>query len=227
MTDLPSPAEILHGRPAQGAVLQRHPKHLNMKQIHQRLIEIQNSQKENFDRSHRAKDLCVLKVNEKVRFFPNKQGTNQTTWLTGTVSEILDCGNSYTITGPNGRVYRRNRAYLKLICYDGSTFQAHTTAKQEKKPKFDSFPDPKLPEKKKTMLFQTDTADVMARAIIFDKQDEHPSHSPYHLFHPGKAQWNPMQRHPHKKAGRDTSLSQPSSDPKTLTTDLHHNFQHY
>ena len=57
-TDLPSPAEILHGRPAQGAVLQRHPKCLNMRQIHQKLIKIQQNQKENFNRSHRAKDLC-------------------------------------------------------------------------------------------------------------------------------------------------------------------------
>ena len=57
VTDLPSPAEILHGRPAQGAVLPRHPKWINMRQIQQRLIEIQNAQKEQFDRSHRAKDL--------------------------------------------------------------------------------------------------------------------------------------------------------------------------
>ena len=106
----------------------RDPKHLNIKRIHQRLIEIQQNQKENFDRSHRAKDLQKLKVNEKVRFFPNKQGTGQLTWLTGTVSEIHDCGRSYTIIGPNGRVYRRNRAHLKPICYDGSTFQASTTA---------------------------------------------------------------------------------------------------
>ena len=126
VTDLPSPAEILHGRPAQGAVLQRHPKHLNMKQIHQKLTEIQQNQKENFDRSHRAKELRVPKVNEKVRFFQNKQGTGQLTWLTGTVNEILDCGHSHTIKGPNGRVYRRNRAHPKPICYDGSTFQQQT-----------------------------------------------------------------------------------------------------
>ena len=80
-TDLPSPAEILHSRPAQGAVLSRCPKQINVRWIQQRLIEIQNSQKEQFDRSHRAKDLWVLKVNEKVRFFPNKQGTGQ--WQIG------------------------------------------------------------------------------------------------------------------------------------------------
>ena len=57
VTDLPSPVEILHGRPAQGAVLSRHPKQINVRQIQQRITEIQNAQKEQFDRSHRAKDL--------------------------------------------------------------------------------------------------------------------------------------------------------------------------
>ena len=102
-----------------------------MRQIHQRLIEIQNTQKEQFNRSHKAKDLRVLIVNEKVHFFPNKQGTGHTTWLTGTVSEILDCGHSDRIKGPDDRVYRRNRVHLKPICYDGSTFQTHTTAKED------------------------------------------------------------------------------------------------
>ena len=73
--DLPSPAEILHGRPAQGAVIPRCPKWINMRQIQWRLIEIQDTQKQQFDRAHRAKDLQVLNTNEQVHFFPNKQGT--------------------------------------------------------------------------------------------------------------------------------------------------------
>ena len=63
--------------------------------------------------------------------------------------------HSYMITGPNGRVYRRNRAHLKPICYDGSSFQNHTTAEKDKKPKVDSFQDPKKDRKKvKTMSFR-------------------------------------------------------------------------
>ena len=115
-----------------------------------------------------------------MRFFPNKQGTGQLTWLTGTVSEICDCGHSYTIIGPNGRVYRRNRAHLKLICYDGSTFQASTTANKVTEPKIDSFQDPKLPKKKKTMSFQADMTDMTTRAITLDTQDEHPAHQQSH-----------------------------------------------
>ena len=83
------------------------------------------------------------------------------------------------ITGPNDKVYRRNRAHLKPICYDGSSFQNHTTGKKDRKPKVDSFQDPKKVGKKvKTVSFQTDTADVMARAMIFDQQNNnHSSHT--------------------------------------------------
>ena len=57
VADLPSPTEILHRRPAQGAVVPRCPKWINIRQIHQRLIEIQNAQKEQFYQAHRTKNL--------------------------------------------------------------------------------------------------------------------------------------------------------------------------
>ena len=72
--DLPSPAEILHGYPAQGTVLSRPSKCVNICQIWQKLIKLQGKQKEYFNKAHRAKDLHVLKVKEQVHFFPNKQG---------------------------------------------------------------------------------------------------------------------------------------------------------
>ena len=68
-SDLPSPAEILHGRPAQGTVLPRPSKHVSIYQIWQRLIQLQEKQKESFKKAHRARDLCVLKVKERVQFF--------------------------------------------------------------------------------------------------------------------------------------------------------------
>ena len=92
MADLPSPAEILHGRPAQGAVLSRPSKRVNICQIRQRLVKLQEKQKEHFDKAHRAKDLHILKVKEQVQFFHNKQGTGPIKWITGTVTEILECG---------------------------------------------------------------------------------------------------------------------------------------
>ena len=137
-------------------------------------------------------------------FLPQQARNRTSTWLTGTVNQILDCGHSYMITGPNGRVYRRNRAHLKHICYDGSSFQKHTTAKKDEKPKVDSFQDPKKDGKKvKIMLFRQTQQMFMARAMIFDQQsNNHPSHThhvstthpdhphihPPHQSHPGKAQ---------------------------------------
>ena len=56
VSDLPSPAEILHGWPAQGAVMPHNHKPINIQKICRCLLEIQNNQKEQFDRAHRAKD---------------------------------------------------------------------------------------------------------------------------------------------------------------------------
>ena len=35
------------------------------------------------------------------------------------------------VQAPNSRVYRRNRAHLKPICHDGSSFQDHPVRKEE------------------------------------------------------------------------------------------------
>ena len=91
--DLPSPAEILHGRPAQGTVLSRPSRKVNICIRSTRdLLQLQEKQKEQFDRAHRARDLCPLKVKECVQFFQNKQTTGPIKWTTGTVVEILECG---------------------------------------------------------------------------------------------------------------------------------------
>ena len=71
--DLLSPAEILHGCPAQGTVLSRPSKRVNIHQIRQRLVKLQERQKEHFDRAHRAKDLHPLKVKEQVQFLHKRQ----------------------------------------------------------------------------------------------------------------------------------------------------------
>ena len=54
--DLPSPVEILHGWPTQGAVMPQRHRPVNIPRIRRRLLEIQNTQKEHFNRAHRAKD---------------------------------------------------------------------------------------------------------------------------------------------------------------------------
>ena len=172
MADLPSPAEILHSYPAQGTVLSRLSKRVNICQIRQRLVKLQEKQKEHFDRAHRAKDLHPLKVKEQVQFFHNKQGTGPIKWTTGTVTEILECGQSYMIQGPNGRVYRRNRAHLKPICHDGSSFQDHPVEKGKKQPKHNSFQDHQ-PSQAKSMSFEEEISYMDTRSIMFDEPVTH------------------------------------------------------
>ena len=172
MADLPSPAEILHGHPTQGTVLSRPSKHVNIYQIQQKLTKLQEKQKENFDKAHRAKDLCVLKVKEQVQFFSNKQGTGPVKWITGTVTEILECGHSYIVQALNNRVYRRNRAHLKPICHDGSSFQDHLVKKEKKQLKDNSFQDHQ-PSKVKSVSFQKDMSYMDTRSMLFDEPDLH------------------------------------------------------
>ena len=134
----------------------RHHRPVNIQKIHRWLLEIQNTQKEHFDWAHRAKDKRVLKVKEHVRFFLQKQYSAKPKWLTGTVIEILERGCSYIIEGPNGKKYRRNRAHLKPLCHDRSSFQDPPKAKKQNPTRcdnVDSFQDPR-PKPIKRVTFQ-------------------------------------------------------------------------
>ena len=67
--------------------------------------------------------------------------TSEHEWAVASLQLGLDIGD-------------RHRVHLKPICYDSSSFQNHTTAKKDEKPKVDSFQDPKKVGKKvKTMSF--------------------------------------------------------------------------
>ena len=98
-------------------------------------------------------------MKEQVQFFQNKPATGPIKWTTGTVTEVLECGRSYTIRGPNGRVYRRNQAHIKPICHDGTSFQDHRVKKGEKQAKDNSFQDHLAP-------FKT----IQARAVSFNNK---------------------------------------------------------
>ena len=97
-------------------------------------------------------------MNEQVRFFPQKQYGMKLKWLTGIVSEILERGRSYIIKGPNRKKYRRNRAHLKPLYHDGSSFQDFPKAKKKnsiRSDNVDSFQDPRL-KQKKSVRFKDD-----------------------------------------------------------------------
>ena len=176
MADLLSPAEILHGQPAQGTLPSRPSKRVTIHQIHQRLMELQEKQKEQFDRAHRANDLHPLKLKEKVHFFQNKPATGPIKWTTRTVAEIRKCGRSYVIRGPNGRMYRRNQAHVKPLCHDGSSFPNQPVKKGEKTPKDNSFSSQarSVSFNKKVKYINDDEMSYMnTRSMMFDGPETH------------------------------------------------------
>ena len=75
------------------------------------------------------------------------------------------------VQGPNGRVYRRNRAHLKPICHNGTSFQDHLVKKGKKQPKDISFQDHQ-PSKAKSMSFQKETS-IWTPDLLFDEPDTH------------------------------------------------------
>ena len=151
-------------------------------------------------------------MKEQVQFFQNKPATGPIKWMTGTVTEVSECGRSYTIRGPNGRVYRRNRAHIKPICHDGTSFQDHRVKKGDKQPKDNSFQDHLAPFKTiqaRSMSFNNkvsyigDEADYMdTRSMMFDgpKTRQTPTTSPA---------MSPPRRH----SPRSPSFSPPASLP--------------
>ena len=230
--DLPSPAEILHGWPAQGAVMPQRHRPINIQKIRHQLLEIQQMQKEHFDR---AKDERILKVREKVRFFPQKQHGAKLKWLTGTVIEILERGRSYMIEGPNGKKYRRNRAHLKPLCHDGTSFQDPPKAKEQiltRHDNIDSFQDPR-PRPRKRVTFQDRTTVVplfkyTAEAGETSKPTHHSSHhvhSPQSPSSSPPAQLSPREHlvspaQEDHTAPKQHKITQPQDVDKQLTPRL-------
>ena len=98
--------------------------------------------------------------------------------------EILERGRSYIIEGPNSKKYRRNRAHLKPLCHDGTSFQDPPKAKRQiltKSDNIDSFQDPR-PKPRKRVTFQDRTTVVplfkyTAEACYKSKPKSHSSHS--------------------------------------------------
>ena len=74
------------------------------------------------------------------------------------------------IQGPNSRVYRRNRAHLKPICHDSTSFQDHPVTKGKKQPKDISFQDHQ-PSKAKSVSFQKETSYMDMRSMLFNEPD--------------------------------------------------------
>ena len=171
----------------------------------------------------------MLKVNKQVQFFPNQQGTGPLTWLTGTVTEILDCGHSAESTGETELIwspFAMTAPHFKTIWW-----------KKGKSSPENNFQDPKS-TKVKSVSFLMDTSYMDARSMLFDEPDTHqtPPWSPPIItpaailtqvaiiftpciYHQENHQL-PTKRILHLQAGRDTSLNQPSSRPHDVDRGL-------
>ena len=141
-TDLPSPAEILHGWPAQGAVLFKTLKtDQHMTDLTEACWNSKHTE-ETVRAGHKEQRIyeCSRWMNEYSSFL-NKQGMGPLSWLTGTVTEILDCGHSYMIQSVRQSL-KEKQSSLKPICYDGMSFQDHPVKKRERSLKSTPFTTP-------------------------------------------------------------------------------------
>ena len=117
------------------------------------------------------------------------------------------------IQAPNGRVYRRNRAHLKPICHNGSSFQDHPVKKGKKQPKDNSFQD-HLGSKAKSVSFQKETSYMDTRSMLFDEPETHqtpptsPPSSPPRCYSPRSPSCSPPALFP----SRESSVEPSSED---------------
>ena len=121
------------------------------------------------------------------------------------------------VQAPNGRVYRRNRAHLKPICHDGSSFQDHLVKKEKKQLKNNSFQDHQ-PSKVKSVSFQKDTSYMDTRSMLFDEPDLHqtpptsPPSSPLRHYSPRSPSCSPPASFPSRESSVEPSSE--DSSPK-------------
>ena len=107
---LPSPAEMIFGRPVRTTIPSYH--HTAPLQAHhaQQLKEKTDKMKENHD--HNAgPNLPPLYTGQKVRVLD----PGDHTWQPATVAKVCDQPRSYEVTSPNGGTYRRNRSQIREI----------------------------------------------------------------------------------------------------------------
>ncbi|MCG8626940.1 MAG: DDE-type integrase/transposase/recombinase, partial [Proteobacteria bacterium] len=126
--NLPSPAEILHGR----SLTTRKAISVDIPGIHQSLIALQAKYIKQHDKARRARSQRSLVFGEEVYFLT---GNNQ--WQLATVIGTRDTGRSYDIVPPEGTSLRRNRSHLKPRCFDipiinkNFTFRTTTPSQSE------------------------------------------------------------------------------------------------
>ena len=105
---LPSPAELLLGRPIQDNLPRKISRDPSSEDVISRLIERQHLQKHYYDRS--AKPLPELAPGQRITI----QDPASLTWKPAQVKErLVGTPRSYAVTTATGRELRRNRAHIR------------------------------------------------------------------------------------------------------------------
>ena len=105
-SNLPSPAELLFGRPIRTTLPSHHL--TRQSSTPDLLFQRQENMKHNHD-LHGGRDLPPLHVGQKVRVLNPKDNT----WLPAEVSKVRQEPRSYEVATPNGSILRRNRSHLR------------------------------------------------------------------------------------------------------------------
>ena len=127
---MPSPAEILHGRPAHGVLPSQASKPVDLQKVREILVKRQEQYKAHYDKRYRATDHRMLEEGEEV--FYNKHGAENPTWLKGKIEQVLEDGRSYSVLTQSGRSLKRNRHHIKPLCPDGTSFLKNKSKVQPK-----------------------------------------------------------------------------------------------
>ena len=106
--DLPSPAEILHGRPARTVNGQAPAYPVNMDEVKQKLELKQEQYAQNYNRRHRVTPLAPLHLQQSV-LIQHHSGN----WEPATIQQIGPEPRSYLCTTNSGKVFRRNRRQIR------------------------------------------------------------------------------------------------------------------
>ena len=69
-------------------------------------LNFKKNRKKTLTKPMEPKIYVFSKSRNKSSSFTTNKAQAPVKWTTGTVTEILECGQSYMIQGPNGRVYR-------------------------------------------------------------------------------------------------------------------------
>ena len=107
--DLPSPSEILHGRPARTMNGQATATAIKMQEIKQKLEVKQEQYADHYNKRHKVIELQPLHM-QKLVVIQHRDGN----WEPATITQIGPEPRSYLCTTNGGKVFRRNRRHIHI-----------------------------------------------------------------------------------------------------------------